>query len=62
MLQLMCGSKGIMVDNHRRPKGTAQEGGMVIAHNSHGYHASTVLYPTWLVFTHASSASTVATV
>ena len=51
-----------MVDNHPRPKDTARGGAMVIGQKSYGYRASTVLYPTWLVFAHVSSASAIATV
>ena len=49
----MHGSQEIMVDNHPIHEGGARGWGMVIYmyHNiSHGYHASTDLYPTvdWL--------------
>ena len=42
----MHGSQGIMVDNHPIPEGGARGWGVVIYHNSHGYRASTDLYPT----------------
>ena len=37
-----------MVDNHLRLEGGARGGGMVIGHDSHCYHASTVyIQPNW---------------
>ena len=42
----MHGSQGIMVDNHTSPSGSALGSRVVIYHNSHGYRASTDLYPT----------------
>ena len=41
----MHGSQGIMVDNHASPSGSALGSQVVIYHNSHGYCASTDLYP-----------------
>ena len=35
-----------MADNHPRPEGGARGPRVVICHNSHGYSASTDLYPT----------------
>jgi len=38
-----------MVDNHPSVRVKPEGKGVVVDHKSHGYHAVSIMYPTWLV-------------